>query len=125
MEKSLARKDQAITILGSPEEAPRPAESIMPIRKPGTVTRRSAPMKGRTAVPPRRPGGQSSAGETVPEGFYRDLVWNLRNGVLAVTRDGLVAVMNEVAYRILGLSPRTTDIGRPFTQVLKDLPDVS
>jgi two-component system nitrogen regulation sensor histidine kinase GlnL len=32
--------------------------------------------------------------------------------------------MNEVAYRILGLTPRTTDIGRPFTQVLKDQPDV-
>jgi signal transduction histidine kinase len=61
----------------------------------------------------------------VAAGFYRDLVWNLRNGVLAVTRDGRIAVMNEVAYRILGLPPRTTDIGRPFTQVLKDQPDVS
>ena len=55
-------------------------------------------------------------------GFYRDLVWNLRNGVLAVTRDGRIAVMNEVAYRILALPPRTTDIGRPFTQVLRDQP---
>ncbi|MEP6919444.1 MAG: ATP-binding protein [Acidobacteriota bacterium] len=71
---------------------------------------------------PRNP---AAPGGPVPEGFYRDLVWNLRNGVLAVTRDGHVAVMNAVAYRILGLSPRTTDIGRPFTQVLKDLPDVS
>ena len=51
----------------------------------------------------------------VPEGFYRDLVWNLRNGVLAVTRDGRIAVMNDVAYRILGLTPRTTDIGLPYT----------
>jgi PAS domain-containing protein len=61
----------------------------------------------------------------MPTEFYRDLVWNLRNGVLAVTRDGRVAVMNEVAYRILGLGRQTTDIGRPFTQVLKDIPDVS
>ena len=59
------------------------------------------------------------------EGFYRDLVWNLRNGVLAVTRDGRIAVMNEVAYRILGMTPRTTDIGLPFVQVLKDRPDVA
>jgi PAS domain S-box-containing protein len=59
------------------------------------------------------------------EGFYRDLVWNLRNGVVAVTRDGRVAVMNEVAYRILGMTPKTTDMGRPYAQVLKDRPDVA
>ncbi len=60
-----------------------------------------------------------------PEGFYRDLVWNLRNGVVAVTRDGRVAVMNGVAYRILALKPKLSDIGRHFTQVLRDQPDVS
>ena len=32
--------------------------------------------------------------------------------------------MNDIAYRILGLKPQPTDIGRPFTEVLKDLPDV-
>src|SRR5687767_2959259 len=58
------------------------------------------------------------------ESFYRDLVWNLRNGVLAVTQDGRIAVMNEVAYRIFGLTPSTTDIGRPYVEVLRDLPDV-
>jgi signal transduction histidine kinase len=57
--------------------------------------------------------------------FYRDLVWNLRNGVLAVTRDGRVAVMNEVAYRILGLKPRSTDIGQPFSRILQDQPELS
>ena len=60
----------------------------------------------------------------MPEGFYRDLVWNLRNGVVAITRDGRVAVMNEIAYRVLGLKPRPSDIGRPFSEVLKDVPDV-
>src|SRR5690606_10723840 len=59
------------------------------------------------------------------EGFYRDLVWNLRNGVLAVTRDGRIAVMNEVAYHILGLKPNPADMGRPFMEVLKDRPDVA
>ena len=61
----------------------------------------------------------------IADNFYRDLVWNLRNGVLAVTRDGRVAVMNEVAYRILGLKSRSSDIGRPFTTILKDEPDVA
>ena len=58
------------------------------------------------------------------DGFYRDMVWNLRNGVVAVTRDGRVAVMNDIAYRILGLKPRAADIGRHFNEVLKDAPDV-
>lgn len=49
----------------------------------------------------------------------------MRNGVLAVTRDGRVAVMNEVAYRILGLKPKASDIGRPFAQALRDSPDVA
>ena len=59
-----------------------------------------------------------------PEHFYRDLVWTLRNGVIAITRDGRIAVMNEAAYLILGLKPRSSDVGRPFVHVLKDHPDV-
>ncbi len=60
-----------------------------------------------------------------PEDFYRDLVWSLRNGVLAVTSDGTVAVINDVAYRILGLPPRRSDVGRPFTGVLQGRPEVA
>lgn len=59
------------------------------------------------------------------ESFYRDLVWNLRNGIVAVTLDGRIAVMNEVAYRVFGLTPDPSDIGRPYTQVLRDVPDVT
>jgi two-component system nitrogen regulation sensor histidine kinase GlnL len=108
-------------------DAPGPAESAMPIRKPRPVGRGSTPVRGRGAAKPR-PAPKSKAGTTakpVADGFYRDLVWNLRNGVLAVTRDGQIAVMNEVAYRILGLTPRTTDIGLPFMRVLKDQPELS
>jgi two-component system nitrogen regulation sensor histidine kinase GlnL len=56
--------------------------------------------------------------------FFRDLVWSLRNGVLAVARDGSIRVMNDVAYQILGLKPRPSDIGRPFSEVLKTQQDV-
>lgn len=66
-----------------------------------------------------------TAALAVSEGFYRDLVWNLRNGVLAVTEDGRIAVMNEVAYRIFGLEPNRGDIGRPYAEVLAELPDVT
>jgi PAS domain S-box-containing protein len=63
-------------------------------------------------------------GEVAAEGFFRDLVRNLRNGVIAVTCEGAIAVMNEAAYQILGLKRRPADIGRPFTSVLKSQQDV-
>jgi signal transduction histidine kinase len=124
MHKTLADDDRAITILG-PEPGPyAPATSTMPIRKHRAAARRasrasvSSPGKSRP-----KSASQTKAGG-VPDGFYRDLVWNLRNGVLAVTRDGRIAVMNDVAYRILGLTAKQTDIGLPYTQVLRERPDV-
>ena len=78
------------------------------------------------AKPPRQrlPLSAKPSSEVVPDGFYRDMVWNLRNGVVAITRDGRVAVMNDIAYRVLGLKGRPADIGRPFADVLKDVPEV-
>ena len=124
MHKTFAGNDRAITILATEPGPYTPATTTMPIRKPRATARRGS----RGPVSPRpksRPSPASPKSDGVPDGFYRDLVWNLRNGVLAVTRDGRVAVMNDVAYRILGLAPRTSDIGLPFTQVLKGRPDVS
>jgi signal transduction histidine kinase len=57
--------------------------------------------------------------------FFRDMVRGLRNGVLAITRDCRVAVMNDIAYRVLGLKPRPTDVGRPLQHVLRDHPDLT
>jgi signal transduction histidine kinase len=100
----------------------------MPIRKPTSANRRPAAVVARRAAAPRPPAASHSRATktgAVAEDFYRDLVWNLRNGVLAVTRDGNIAVMNEVAYRILGLQAGTADIGRPFAEVLRHVPDVT
>ena len=91
-----------------------------------------ATAKSRKAAPGRfaqktanpEPKVSPSAPPPVAQSFYHDLVWNLRNGVLAVTESGQIAVMNDVAYRIFGLTPRESDIGRPYSEVLKDLPDV-
>jgi signal transduction histidine kinase len=112
---------------------PDPLTLMSPEPLPGFDV--SMPRKARQA--PRGPGQQRiaragrassraarTAAPTVPDTFYRDLVWNLRNGVVAVTRDGSIAVMNDSAYSILGLKPKAADIGRPFAQVLKDVPDV-
>jgi PAS domain S-box-containing protein len=51
--------------------------------------------------------------------FFRQIVSSMRNGVLAVTRDGTLAVMNEEAYRIFALPPDPLDIGRHYTDVLR------
>ena len=82
------------------------------------------PDRLRKSAPRPKTGRRAPSTGVVPDGFYKDMVWNLRNGVVAVTRDGRVAVMNEIAYRVLGLKPRTTDIGRHFSEVLRDVPDV-
>ncbi len=119
----MAGRKRTITILASEPLPGHAADFIMPIRKPRIAARRAASVASRAAAKPR--SGRSRAADAVTEGFYRDLVWNLRNGVLAVTKDGRVAVMNAVAYRTLGLDPQASDIGRPYIQVLRDQPDVS
>ena len=60
----------------------------------------------------------------VDDRFFRDMVSSMRNGVLAVTSDGCVAVMNAEAYRIFGMSPDPADIGRPYAEVLRTHSDM-
>jgi PAS domain S-box-containing protein len=76
---------------------------------------------GHAALPGAPDGG---AAAVTASDFFRDLVRNLRNGVIAVTVNGSIAVMNDAAYQILGLRRRTSDIGRPFADVLKAQQDV-
>ena len=52
------------------------------------------------------------------EAFYRNVVHSLRNGVIAIWRDGSVAVVNDAAYRILGLEADPAHVGRPYRAVL-------
>src|SRR4026208_2121330 len=49
----------------------------------------------------------------------------MRSGVIAVRRDGTLALMNDEAYRIFGLSKSPGgDLGRPFSDVLREWPAV-
>ena len=59
------------------------------------------------------------------EEFYRNVVHSLRNGVIAIWRDGSIAVVNDVAYRILGLNADPEHIGRSFHHVLGGNHDLS
>jgi signal transduction histidine kinase len=56
--------------------------------------------------------------------FFRQLVKSMRNGVVAVLRDGRVAVINAEAYRILGIEPGESDVGRHVTDLLRHHPDI-
>ena len=61
------------------------------------------------------------------EAFYRNVVHSLRNGVIAIWRDGSTAVLNDAAYRILGLEADPGHIDRSFLDVLgkdHDLADI-
>lgn len=94
-----------------------------------------SPMPRRSDLRPRRPSmpvrPKSDRGR-VPRGpaagpddrFFRDAVSSMRNGVIAVYRDGTLALMNSEAYRIFSLTPNPHDIGRPFSEIFRDRPDV-
>ena len=48
----------------------------------------------------------------------------MRNGVLAITNAGTVALLNEEGYRIFGVEPQPNDLGKPVAEVLRAHPDV-
>ena len=56
--------------------------------------------------------------------FFRDIVGSMRNGVLAITRDGHIAVMNDVACHALHVPVRATNIGGHYADVLHGAPEV-
>jgi signal transduction histidine kinase len=60
----------------------------------------------------------------IDDPFFRHIVSGMRNGVLAITRDGRLAVINDEAYRIFGVTPKADDPGRPLAVVLREHPDV-
>jgi signal transduction histidine kinase len=128
MEMSLADQERAITILPPGDllsQEPAGPHPDVPTRPSRGATRRSASQARKTSSNARPAQLSDRDGDAGGDHFYRDLVWSLRNGVLAVTVDGRVAVMNEVAYRVLGIQPRDGDIGRPFTAVLQGQPEVA
>ena len=78
---------------------------------PGSTPAAAHPLRGGSPAPDDR--------------FFRHIVDSMRNGVMAIRRDGTVAQMNDEAYRIFGLVRDAGDIGAPFTEVLRERPDAS
>ena len=48
----------------------------------------------------------------------------MRNGVIAIHRNGTLALMNGEAYRIFSLPRADSDVGRPFGDVFRRRPDL-
>jgi PAS domain S-box-containing protein len=56
--------------------------------------------------------------------FFRNMVTNMRNGVLAIDREGRVVLINEEACRILEIAPDAEDTGRHFSDLLRHHHDI-
>jgi two-component system, NtrC family, sensor histidine kinase AtoS len=82
------------------------------IIRPSTPIRQLARRKTALAL-------QADDPVSVDDRFFREIVSSMRNGVLAITIDGAVAVMNQEAYRIFGIPPDPEDIGRQYSEVLR------
>jgi signal transduction histidine kinase len=93
-------------------------KSRRPIR-PERVRRPARTDAVRRSVPP---AARSEVG--VDDVFFRHIVTGMRNGVLALTADGKLALINDEAYRIFGITPDAADIGRPIGEVLRQQPEV-
>jgi PAS domain S-box-containing protein len=87
----------------------------LPRRASETRSIRPAPSRARRAASsPARAAG--AADDT----FFRHMVAGMRNGVLAFTREGRLALINDEAYKIFDVARQSDDIGRPIADVLQE-----
>jgi signal transduction histidine kinase len=64
------------------------------------------------------------AADALDDRFFRHLVGSMRNGVIAIHRNGALALVNDEAYRIFSLAKEPGDCGRPFSDVFRQRPDL-
>jgi signal transduction histidine kinase len=62
--------------------------------------------------------------KSIDNRFFRDLIASMSNGVMAITRDGTLTAMNDEAYRIIGVAQSPGDVGRHFSELLREHPDL-
>ena len=89
---------------------------------------RSTPVARR---PPVVTGGSPARGKAaarlasgIETAFYKHVVTGMRNGVLAVTREGTLALINDVACETLGLADGQSQLGRPIADAFKEQPEI-
>jgi signal transduction histidine kinase len=87
-------------------------------------SRRMVPVWSSRPVATERHLSATRVARPLDDVFFRHVVTGMRNGVLALNRDGTLAIINEEAYRIFGITPGPADLGRPVGDVLRDHPEV-
>jgi signal transduction histidine kinase len=123
--KGLRVKDGSITLLKAGARADEVPEGDAAVREGQQAKLSDSNDHSRQATGPGLGGRESRRRlQPVSDRFFRQLFQSMRNGVLAVTSDGRLAVMNEVAFRILDLESRPDAVGQPYTDVLSERPDV-
>src|SRR6185295_2706545 len=100
----------------------RQTGTLSSVRLDRTARERSG---GDRSAPDRSGAERTKPEDLLGDRFFRHLVFNLRTGVLAITRDGRIAAMNDMAYRVLALPGGVDYIGRQFAEVLHDVPEVT
>src|SRR5262245_17677226 len=85
------------------------------------TSRPSPSRRGRSGGSSRAP---SASEISVDDAFFRQIVAGIRNGILAITRTGALALLNDEGYRIFGVEPHHDDFGKPVSEVLRAQPDV-
>jgi len=91
-----------------------PSPSSSPSRRPPV---RRAAASSRAQARARLAGGIDGA-------FYKHIVTGMRNGVLAITREGTLALINDIACEVLGLPDAQSQLGRPIAEAFKDHPEI-
>jgi PAS domain S-box-containing protein len=89
-------------------------------QRPGFRSTRRTPRPTPPPVVDRRPAARPAA--AADDIFFRHLVSSMRNGVIAFHRDGKLALMNDEAYRMFGITRQDGDVGRSFMEVLHERP---
>jgi signal transduction histidine kinase len=85
---------------------------------------RRPPSSGRTVAARRADDVRTQPAGWTDDAFFRHIVSGMRNAVLAITRDGRLALINDEAYRIFAIERQPADLGQPVSSVLKAHPDV-
>jgi signal transduction histidine kinase len=98
----------------------------MAIPRRASSAARSSTDAGASSGPPaaRRPIKAALPSGDAGDAFFRHIVSGMRNGVLAITLDGRLALINDEACRVFDIPARASDLGKPVKTVLADHPDV-
>ena len=96
-----------------------------PVTRPRHGDERPPVTRARRVSETDRPDEIAAKGAAaIDDVFLRHMVAGMRNGVLAFTRDGKLALINREAYNIFDIAPQEHDLGRPVAEVLQAHPEV-